>query len=49
MAVDGRQRMTLAQDSNQPLGKIVRLTLDNKPVPSNPKLREDRRQHDSVG
>jgi aldose sugar dehydrogenase len=43
MAVDDRQRMTPAQDSNQPVGKIVRLTLDSKPVPSNPKLREDRR------
>jgi glucose/arabinose dehydrogenase len=31
-----RQRFTPAQDLNQPLGKILHLTLDGKPAPDNP-------------
>ena len=31
-----RQRFTPAQDPNQPLGKILHLTLDGKPAPDNP-------------
>jgi glucose/arabinose dehydrogenase len=36
LSVGDRQRMTSAQDPNQPLGKILRLTLDGKPAPGNP-------------
>ena len=36
MTVGERQRFTPAQDPNQPLGKILRLTLDGKPAPGNP-------------
>ena len=36
LSVGDRQRMTPAQDPNQPLGKILRLTLDGKPAPGNP-------------
>ena len=36
LTVGERQRMTPAQDSNQALGKILRLTLDGKPAPGNP-------------
>jgi aldose sugar dehydrogenase len=36
LTVGDRQRMTPAQDENQPLGKILRLTLDGKPAPGNP-------------
>src|SRR5215211_3686470 len=36
LAVGDRQRMTPAQDPNQALGKILRLTLDGKPAPGNP-------------
>jgi glucose/arabinose dehydrogenase len=36
LTVGDRQRMTPAQDPNQPLGKILRLTLDGKPAPGNP-------------
>lgn len=36
LTVGDRQRMTPAQDPNQPVGKILRLTLDGKPAPDNP-------------
>lgn len=36
LTVGERQRMTPAQDPDQPLGKILRLTLDGKPAPGNP-------------
>ncbi len=36
LAVGDRQRMTPAQDPDQPAGKILRLTLDGKPAPGNP-------------
>jgi glucose/arabinose dehydrogenase len=36
LTVGDRQRMTPAQDPNQPLGKILHLTLDGKPAPHNP-------------
>src|SRR5215471_6751078 len=36
LAVGDRQRMTPAQDPNQPEGKILRLTLDGKPASGNP-------------
>ncbi len=36
MSVGDRQRMTPAQDPSQPVGKIVRLTLDGKSAPGNP-------------
>jgi glucose/arabinose dehydrogenase len=36
VTVGDRQRMTPAQDPNQPVGKILRLTLDGKPAPGNP-------------
>jgi len=37
LTVGDRQRMTPAQDPDQELGKILRLTLDGKPAPGNPK------------
>jgi glucose/arabinose dehydrogenase len=37
LTVGERQRMTPAQDPDQPLGKILRLTLDGKPAPGNPR------------
>lgn len=36
LTVGDRQRFTPAQDLNQPVGKILRLTLDGKPAPGNP-------------
>jgi glucose/arabinose dehydrogenase len=36
MTVGDRQRMVPAQDPSQPVGKILRLTLDGKPAPGNP-------------
>jgi len=36
LASGERQRFTPAQDPNSPLGKILHLTLDGKPAPSNP-------------
>jgi len=40
LTVGDRQRMTPAQDPNQALGKILRLTLDGKPAPGNPMARK---------
>jgi glucose/arabinose dehydrogenase len=36
LSVGDRQRFTPAQDPNQPLGKILHLTLDGKPAADNP-------------
>ena len=36
LTVGDRQRFTPAQDINQPVGKIIHLTLDGKPAPDNP-------------
>jgi glucose/arabinose dehydrogenase len=36
LTVGERQRFTPAQDPNQPIGKILHLTLDGKPSPDNP-------------
>jgi glucose/arabinose dehydrogenase len=36
LTVGERQRFTPAQDPNQPLGKLLHLTLDGKPAPGNP-------------
>ena len=36
MTSGDRQRFTPAQDPNQPLGKVLHLTLDGKPAPDNP-------------
>jgi len=36
LTVGDRQRFTVAQDADQPAGKILRLTLDGKPAPGNP-------------
>jgi glucose/arabinose dehydrogenase len=36
LSVGDRQRMTPAQDPNEPVGKILHLTLDGKPAPGNP-------------
>src|SRR6202167_957689 len=38
LTVGERQRMTPAQDPDQPVGKILRLTLDGKPAPGNPEF-----------
>ena len=36
LTLGDRQRFTPAQDPSQPVGKILRLTLDGKPAPGNP-------------
>jgi aldose sugar dehydrogenase len=36
LSVGDRQRFTPAQDPNQPVGKILHLTLEGKPAPGNP-------------
>jgi glucose/arabinose dehydrogenase len=36
LTVGDRQRFTPAQDPDQPVGKILRLTMDGKPAPGNP-------------
>ncbi len=38
LTVGERQRMTPAQDPDSPLGKILRLTLDGKAAPGNPRF-----------
>ena len=38
LTVGDRQRFTPSQDPNQPVGKILRLTLDGKPAPGNPQF-----------
>ncbi len=38
LTVGDRQRFTPAQDPNQPVGKILHLTLDGKPAPGNPNV-----------
>ncbi len=38
MSVGDRQRMTPAQDPSQPVGKVLRLTLDGKAAPGNPEF-----------
>jgi glucose/arabinose dehydrogenase len=40
LTVGDRQRFTPAQDPNQPVGKILRLTLDGEPAPGNPNYGE---------
>ena len=40
LSVGDRQRFTPAQDPNQPVGKLLRLTLDGKPAPGNPHFGE---------
>ena len=45
LTVGDRQRMTPAQDPNQPEGKILRLTLDGKPAPGNPMAGKNGRAH----
>ena len=47
LAVGDRQRMTPAQDPDQPVGKILRLTLDGKARARQSQLRQDGRGHDS--
>ena len=47
LTVGDRQRFTPAQDPNQPLGKILHLTLDGKPSPDNPNF--GKTGADSVG
>jgi len=36
MTVGDRMRFTPAQDPDQPIGKVIHLTLDGKPAPNNP-------------
>ena len=44
LTVGDRQRFTPAQDPDQPVGKILRLTLDGKPAPRQSQLRQDDRR-----
>ena len=48
LTVGDRQRMTPAQDPDQELGKILRLTLDGKPAPGNPMAGKDGRRQCSA-
>ena len=47
LSVGDRQRFIPAQDPDQPVGKILRLTLDGKPAPGNPNFGKNGRGYHS--